>query len=229
MSYVIKNKVLKSTQINPMIDDELLSSLIDLQIISQDIPSSFEFRFNLLDPNYKSKAEDIAEKTKTLFASLCSFILGEEVQSNDESLAFDCNKAVNFLLNSKEMRCLDKIPKAQPITCTYEVLEKNKVKFYYSPSVPKPSKIWCDISVPQSVPMVDKVPNFIINESMLSSSNNPIVIEDKYKLLEFIEITKGNSFEELYIAFLGHRIRTYREFPCLILIMKKLGYLQCGR
>lgn len=205
----------------PMEIDEILSSLIDLQIISQDIPTSYEFRFNLLDAKYKSNADDISSRTRSLFSRLCSFILSEEVDASDESMPPNLSRAVNALLNSKEMRCLDRIPKPQIAACAYETLERNGVKFFYSQSVPKPPKPPAAPDAPPRVPCLSSAPEFVFTEPPARGSVHPITIDDSAQLRNFVEITKRNVYEELYIAFLGHRVRTYRSFPCLLLVMSR--------
>ncbi|KAH0795665.1 protein RRP6-like 2 [Histomonas meleagridis] len=199
--------------------DEALSALIDLTIIAKEIPESFEFRFNMLNPAFQEKADINVQKTVSLCSKLSSFVLGEDIPENEDTILFDLDRAVVNLLNSREMLYLDKPPKPRQVEIPVESKVINGIQFIYSKQIPKPSKRVCTIEPPPAVPQLTSAPEFPIQNPPPFSSSSFKIIADPNSLTEMCVFLSQNYGGPLFVSFLSHRVRTYRPFPCVALLL----------
>ncbi|KAK8885901.1 hypothetical protein M9Y10_041358 [Tritrichomonas musculus] len=223
---------------------EFINNLIDLTALTKDFPRDFDYRFKMLDQNFSDQMEKSSTRTLNLLFNLSSYVNlnesnpGENYEyqnvsfspDNVDSILSSCDKAVQSLLNSRDMDSLDKIPQQQQKkgdnSDSIEKCEYGDYTVFYSKNVSKPAKFVTPNSVYSKIAPINLIKQFSQIPTIVNS-NTPNF--DILKVINVQSIPNEESFVNdiarsfpkgpLFVASLNHRVRTYRPFSALLLVM----------
>ena len=199
--------------------DTFLESLINLTAASGEIPSDFDFKFCALDEEFQSQADELAQRTLNLSKELTTYILEQPPSELDEEFTVDVDAAINQLLGSRVMDILDKKP---PPPVSFKGIEKKtigNIKFIYSPTVTKPPKVVKLRQLPESVPTLEVAPVVVTPDPPELNISCLSVVATPQNLREVIDKVTSTCGGVVYLAWLSHRVRTYRPFECFCVLM----------
>ena len=199
--------------------DTFLESLINLTAASAGIPADFDFRFCALDEEFQTEADELAKQTIQISRNLTSYILNQPVSEFDDEYVIDVDLAINELLGSRDMDILKKKP-SKPVS--FKPVEKKTIgdiKFFFSPTVTKPPKFVHNRKLPEIIPTLETVPVVITGEQPVLNTECLSVIAEPALLSESVDKIRSSCGGILYLSFLSHRVRTYRPFECVCVLM----------
>lgn len=229
-------------------DDILLDDAIDLKILANKFPLEFDYRFKMLDQEFSDQIQSISAKTLDLLSKLSSYVNSDpsnlDAVSKSLSISFDdtdsifesSDKAVQSILSSRDLDAIDKPPQDSQqqqqksiqnnISNDIEKCEYGDYIFFFSKSVPKPPKFVTPTSTYTKLAPVDlirpisQIPTIVNVNSPEFDVSRVVNIRDISKETQCIdEIIRSFPEGPLFVASLNHRIRTYRPFCSLLLIM----------
>ena len=208
--------------------DEILNDLIDLTICANEFPRDFDYRFKMLDENYNQTIQNLSDQTLKLYSNLASYILNEDVDKSEDAF-IEGDKAIQDLLNSKEMNILNEPVKSQSAQVSeIEHFVVGDCEIIYSKNIPKPPKFVNPMKYADKQNSSKNPPLHELTELPLIV--NPLTPDfDMSKVVIVNDISKEKKCCEeisysfprgpLFIACLNHRVRTYRPFCCILLVM----------
>lgn len=170
----------------------------------------------------------------------------ESLDDKDPSIPFDeddidsiyesSEKAIQSLINSRDIDVLDKPPSknTQQIQQTIQNASNNDIimsqygnyTFFFSKNVPKPPKFVTPTTTYSSIAPVDlikplkEIPLIVNSKTPQFDVSKVINVRDISKETQYVdEIIRSFPNGPLFVASLNHRVRTYRPFSSLLLIM----------
>jgi hypothetical protein len=200
--------------------DDLLNSLIDLQLASLQIPKDFDYKFSALDEEFQAKSQQVASATYDLSQVLVSFLLDQPTIANETEFFLESDRAISQLLAARELDMLHRPPAKSVDHSHIEHREIDGVTFIFSPHVPQPAKFIHSIELPSAIPVLESIPLMEFRDAVpLASSQIQLIasaeaLAGQCATMQF-EFPNG----PIYVAFANHRVRTYRPFPCLCILM----------
>jgi hypothetical protein len=198
--------------------DESRKGLKELTVAANHLPRGLDFRFQSLNAEFRDKLAQASSQTISILTSVTSFIL--DLPPSEIDLSLDPDRAIRSLLDSADFDHLDR-PAPKPTTFgQIERYSSGGIEFLFSRTVPKPPRFLHTNPIPNSVPIVTKVPSvFNPKPGQLSISNIRYVTRPELLIAACRTITAAYPRGPLYIGLQTHRVRTYRPIPCLLSLM----------
>ncbi|OHS95231.1 hypothetical protein TRFO_02206 [Tritrichomonas foetus] len=203
--------------------DEFMNDLIDLTIIANSLPRDFDFRFKMLDDDYREKMTALSDRTLNIYSQLTSHVLTEPVEPTEDAF-LDGDRAISNLLNSKDLDILDNPPQNQAkAAADVEHCQIGDFEVFYSKNIPKPPKFVISSNIPPPKPEI--IP--LASLPVISNPNPPKLeiskihyISDVPAEMEFCNrLIQAFPNGPVFVACQNHRIRTYRPYCSLLLVM----------
>jgi hypothetical protein len=202
--------------------DVFLDSLINLQLASLQIPTDFSFKFDALNDEFARQSASAASSTLSLCQSLTSYILCQPVSDFEVAFSMEADRAVTTLLARPDLNVLHCGRKAvAPSPSPIEHHDVNGLHFIISRHVTKPVKFVHSNSMPETIPSLNRIPPIDAFDLDVNISDITLV-SDCHSVAEHVDALRATG-DILFVAFFGHRVRTYRPFPCLCIVMTPEG------
>ena len=211
------------------LSNSLISALYELTVTANKIPSGVDFGLAALDDDFDGKIKELNEIIFHISSNLFHSIVPEKPKIEYHSeLESEYGKIINTLLNDPIMKTLDeqlnskeKLNKneIQKDQIDIETQEINGITFVFTKKeFPRPDRFYPKISPPETIPFITEIPNFgEIYENTSKFDKTEINYIDSVQELNTaaIRIQKDNV---IFISTEIHRIRTYRPYPCFLMV-----------
>lgn len=200
-----------------IMDESLVLALIELTEVANKLPTGIDFELAQLEQPFSTKTDQLKKRTFNLASKLISFINKSAIIEDMDDLENASEATMTKILNELDLSNIE--PKKQMQTVTQnktEIKDVNGISFLYSTSVPKSPKFSPTIVVPETLNKIQNLPDFS-NLADLQIDHQQRKFIDNLRDLQsaVVQLSKAPY---IFLSCEIHRIRTYRPYPCILVI-----------